>query len=306
MSRILVLLALALVSRSAWPSSADPSGAGPFAVGVATRTFVDATRGRTLVTELWYPAATAGRDVPPLRPRHPLVLVAHGSCGFRTNYEYLTIALASWGFVVAAPDFPGFVATDCNNGLPVGEPLTDGPRDLSFLRAALHDPAGPAGGLAGALSGQRAALVGHSLGGAVVARAAIQDASFTALVTLAPLLTAGSARPFAGLKPRRAVFVMGGTADTTLPFGIFGMTFFDALPAPAFLLRIVGGTHSGFTDMDAHLDADALARQQELTRRYAVAFLARYLGHHRRFGVFLTAADAAAQGPDAELTARPR
>jgi predicted dienelactone hydrolase len=302
--RYVLLLLLALPS-SAW-SSVDPSAAGRFAVGVTTRTFVDATRGRTLVTEIWYPAETAGRDVPARRPGHRLVLVAHGNCGFRTNYEYLTVPLASWGFVVAAPDFPTFNKTDCDNGVPLGDLINDPPLDISFLRTALHDPAGPAGDLARVVRGRRAGLVGHSLGGAAVVRAALADASFTAVVALAPLLTGVTGPRFIGLQPPRAVFVMGGSADTTLPFDTFGKAFFDALPAPAYLLEIIGGTHSGFTDVDAHSTPEALARQQALTDRYTVAFLERFLGRRRRFRTFLTTADAAAQGPDAELTVTSR
>src|ERR1051325_10980553 len=84
--RSFVVLALLALPPSAWSSGPDPSVAGRFAVGVTTRTFVDVTRGRTLVTEIWYPADTGGRDVPPRSGSHPLVLMAHGNCGFRTNY----------------------------------------------------------------------------------------------------------------------------------------------------------------------------------------------------------------------------
>ena len=136
MPRRFLLFALLALPPSAWSRSPDPSATGPFAVGVTTRTFVDATRGRTLVTEVWYPADTPGRDVPPRRPGHPLVLIAHGHCGFRTNYEYLTIPLASWGFVVAAPDFPAFNKTDCDNGVPLGDLANDPPRDLSARRGS--------------------------------------------------------------------------------------------------------------------------------------------------------------------------
>ena len=73
-----------------------------------------------------------------------------------------------------------------------------------------------------------------------------------------------------------------------------------------FLVKIVGGTHSGFTDMDSRLSAEQLARQQALTRRYATAFLRRYLARDRRFARFLAPADAAAEGTDVELTARSR
>ena len=71
-------------------------------------------------------------------------------------------------------------------------------------------------------------------------------------------------------------------------------------------MKIVGGTHSGFTDMDSRLSAAQLARQQTLTRRYATVFLRRYLARDRRFARFLAPADAAAEGADVELTARLR
>lgn len=304
-----VLKFFALLAALSVPASAatvDPSGPGPFAVGVTTLTLVDAVRGRTLVTEVWYPADTAGRDTPVRRGRYTLILLAHGNCGFRTNYEYLTIPLASFGFVVAAPDFPGFNKTDCDAGVPPGDVVNDPPRDLSFLRVTLRDPAGPGGQFANHLRRKRAGLVGHSLGGLAVVNASLADPAFTAVVGLAPLATATQGAAFNGLRPRRAVMVIGGSADATLPFDVFAAPFFAALPPPAFLAEIIGGTHSGLTDMDSNLAPEQLARQEALARRYAIAFLERYAARRRRYKLFLTPEDAAAQGTDVELTARPQ
>ena len=51
-----------------------PNAAGRFAVGSTTVTVLDASRaGRTLVTEVWYPAEAAGRDTQLRRGRFPLV-----------------------------------------------------------------------------------------------------------------------------------------------------------------------------------------------------------------------------------------
>ncbi len=306
MARLLALALLVAIAAPAPGTAPDPSASGPFAVGVTTLTLTDASRGRTLVTEVWYPADSAGRDVAVRRGRYPLVLVAHGNCGFRTNYEYLTIPLAGWGFMVAAPDFPGFNKTDCDNHVPGGDTIGEPPRDLSFLRTTFHDQGGPAAVFAGSVRGRRTGLAGHSLGGAAVINASRSDADMTAVVPLAPLAGSAQGQAFHGLRPRRSVLVVGGSADTTLAFDAFAAPFFAALPAPSFLLKVIGGTHSGFTDMDSRLAPGELARQQALTRRYAVAFLKRYLAHERRFRRVLTAEDAAAQGTDLELTARPR
>src|SRR6185436_6212089 len=109
---------------------------------VSTAETVDASRGnRPLVVEIWYPARRAGRDAEALRGRRPLVIIAHGLCGSRLYYDYLATHLASWGFVVAAPDFTGFTRTDCD-ALRFGN-IDDLPLDLSFVCRDLHDLVGP-------------------------------------------------------------------------------------------------------------------------------------------------------------------
>jgi hypothetical protein len=69
-------------------------------------------------------------------------------------------------------------------------------------------------------------------------------------------------------------------------------------------VKIVGGTHSGFGDDALANDPVTIGRQQELTRRYVVAFLRRHLAGDERFARFLRPQDAASQGADVELQAR--
>ena len=302
-TKALAALALVALAAPVRAVNVDPSADGPFAVGVTTLAFADAARGRSLITELWYPARAAGRAAPVRRGRYPLVLVAHGYCGFRTNYEFLSVPLASWGFLVAAPDFPGVTRADCDAGT-TGDLFREPPRDLSFLRAAFHQRSGPARAFAPLVRGRRAGLVGHSLGGAAVVNASLADPELTVVVALAAVVARAAGEEFHGLRPRRAVLDAGGTADATVRFDLFSAPFFAALPAPAFLLTLIGGTHGGFTDEDSGLAPAALARQQALTRRYATAFLRRYLARDRRFARFLTAEDAVGQGGDVTLTAR--
>jgi predicted dienelactone hydrolase len=304
--RSLIFVAVLALAAGAAAAHLDPAASGPFAVGVTTRTFVDTARSRTLVTEIWYPARATGRDTRARRGRYPLVLFAHGDCGSRTNYEYLSGPLASRGFLVAAPDFPGFNKTDCDHHVPKGDIVGDPPRDLGFLRAAFHDRGSAAGEFVRRVRGRRAGLVGHSLGGLAVVNASVADRDMTAVVALAPAAGGVQGMALAGVTPRRAVLAVAGSADTTIRGDLFTTPFFAALAPPAFLVRIVGGTHSGFTDVDGHLVPAALARQQTLTRRYATAFLERYLARDRRFRDLLTSEDAATQGTDVELTPHSR
>src|SRR6185436_15261844 len=85
---------------------------GPYRVGVRTLTFVDASRPtpangpypgaptRTLVTEVWYPAAADGRDLPvdTAGAPFPLVLHSHALLDSRLGERYLTEHLASHGY----------------------------------------------------------------------------------------------------------------------------------------------------------------------------------------------------------------
>lgn len=302
----LVALAWAVAAPGA-RAATDPSVAGRFPVGVTRSDVVDAARGRTITTEIWYPAAVAGRDTIVRRGHFPLVVLVHGNCGHRLNSEFLTVHLASHGFVVASPDILGFYQTDCsaNGGNAPGTPRVDDPwRDLSLVRATLHDRAGLLGSFARVLRGQRTGLVGHSLGGWWAQQAMLADPRFTSLALLAtlPALRAGDVVP----APRRATLVVGGTADVLLPYDPVSLGVFALLPAPSFLVKIVGGTHSGFTDDDAGLAPTALARQQRLTKRYATALFHRYLGGRRGFARYLTAADAQVQGDDVALTPKLR
>jgi dienelactone hydrolase len=294
-------VALVLAVASLAGAAADPAQPGKFRVGVATVTAVDNARGgRALPTEIWYPARVAGRDAQPLAKSFPLIMMAHGFCGSRLNYEYLTAHLASHGFVVAAPDFVGTTSAECEAGTDRSN-FDDYPFDMSFVCRMLHDKTGPLATYAKHVRGIPTGQVGHSLGGAVVVVSAQIDPSFTATVGLAPFAQAPDAVNLADLIPQRAWMVMGGTADTLIT--LENLTpFFDALPAPAFLVSMTGGTHGGFSDRDSRLTPEELAAQQDAVKRAATPFFFRYLAHKPKFGKRLRSFDDGAVA----LTARTK
>ena len=299
--RLVLALVLAAATASAVHARLDPDRTGRYAVGATTLTIVDTTRARTLVTEVWYPAAKGGRDVTPRRGRFPLVLLAHGFGGSRLNYDYLTTHLASWGFVVAAASIPGL--NHDVPGMSPGDPAVDPQLDLAFLRGQLMHASAPAD-VVGAHVKRRGSigLVGHSLGTAIALNDGRADTNVAAVVVLAPTGRAYAPGDFPGGRP--AILALGGTADTTTRFDDQVAYLFSLLPAPAALVKIEGGTHSGFTDRDTNLSADALRHQQATARRYGLAFLKRYVARDPRFGRFLTAGDARRWASDVILTPR--
>lgn len=276
MRRAFALLVLLAVAARAGAVPLDPAAPGRFAVGVATVEAVDVVRERFLTTELWYPASTAGRDAPPLERRSPLVVVSHGFCGSRLNHEYLTTHLASHGFLVAAPDLSGYTAAACAAG-PIDTPVDALPQDLSFVGRALHDRTGRLGAWARRVRGVATGIAGHSLGGWAAVQAARIDPLFTTVVGLAPAVQAADADPLAHLTPRRVWMAMGATGDTLVSFTGWTERFFATLPAPAFLVRVAGGSHGGFGDADSRLSANELAVQQAAVTRNATALFLRYV-----------------------------
>jgi alpha-beta hydrolase superfamily lysophospholipase len=202
--RCAVVAVFSLVLATAATAAPDPTRPGKLVVGVTTVDAIDTSRGnRTLPTEIWYPARHTGRDTEPLPRSYPLVLIAHGLCGSRLYYDYLAPHLASYGFVVAAPDFTGVTTADCAAG-HVTASIDDLPLDLSFVCRELHDVAGPLGTWARHVRGIPTGLIGNSLGGIAVVEAAKIDPSFTTIVGLAPAVNADAAPALVGLVPRRA------------------------------------------------------------------------------------------------------
>ena len=165
------------VSRIAELASPDH----PSAVGVRTMTLTDLTRGtasrgdrpplstRPLQVTVRYPIAAFPSDAefpdaPAVAPA-PLVLFAHGFDISAERYSALTHDLASFGFVVVAPEFP--MSSTVFEGAPDEFDLPEQSRDLSFLITALTGPDAPAE-VAGLIAPGPVGLVGHSDGAVTV------------------------------------------------------------------------------------------------------------------------------------------
>ena len=164
------------------PAFANPQGAGNYAVGRRTFVITDSSRQRTITVDAWYPAPLASAkgkplsryepspglsypahmavdNLPAAKGRFPVMLFSHGKPTIRYQSSFLMEDVASFGFVVLAPDHPG--STGLNDYLPVSTDLIERSRDLTFL---LNQVAADAGGLASTIDMSRVASSGHSLG----------------------------------------------------------------------------------------------------------------------------------------------
>lgn len=240
---------------------------GPYGVGVRTVTLVDTSRvtppngtypgapDRTLDTEIWYPSDDHGGTevrnaaIAANGGAFPLIVRAHGYSGFRRDSTYIVRQLASWGYVVVAPDFPLSTL-----GAPGGVTIADVGNqagDLSFLiDHFLAENANTASFLSGRIDSTRIGAIGHSLGGATVLlatyHATLRDPRIKATVALSPLgcvfldgFFDNSTAP---------LLIEGGTVDMITQYASNHLQPYGFVNAPKYLATFDGGTHLGFSD----------------------------------------------------------
>jgi predicted dienelactone hydrolase len=234
--------------------SADAAyaGEGPYAVGLTTVQLADRT------VEVLYPAADASgtpaevsgleedrsvfRDAPASdEGPFPVLLYSHGFASSPLISANLQAGIASWGFVVAAPDH-----IERNTAaLGRGDPRVDPARDVQTMDEALDGviAAGEGDGpLAGAVDGQRVGSAGHSAGGGTALNA-LRLPEVTATVTWAGV------HPTDEPLPEEPVTVIGAEADIAVT-GDEQREVYEGLPGPKRLVQLDGGAgHATFIDL---------------------------------------------------------
>jgi predicted dienelactone hydrolase len=297
---------------------ADPTQPGLFGVGVRQITFTKPSEtrpgeNRVLRTDVWYPTAAGATPVDaalggvvdaPLADGAralPLVLFSHGSCWLPEQSRFLTTALASYGFIVAAPPHPGNLLGDPNcfdPGLQVESALNRTPDIIFVTDSLLQLDADPASFLHDAIDPARIGVSGHSFGGSTALLVSAGDPRVIACLALAPSVSNSIVQ--VGIP----VMVQGGTLDSLAPFATNARAEYDALGPPRYLVEIQRTGHQAFSD-DCYpgpgypCDAagpDALTQDEahRYVLRYAVPFLLHWVASDDRFDAFLAPAAAPA------------
>lgn len=184
--------------------------------------------------------------------RFPLVVFSHGYAGFRDQSSFLTAWLATWGFVVAAPDqHSRDITTVLNlNTPPPGKKTTDigDLRATITLMRAKNEQSGKR--FFGHVDMEKVAAVGHSAGAAAVEALAAVDPRVGTFVSMAGASVGafGESKGGAFTKlPKVPGMIMAATDD-----GVVGsaslVTAYGKLNAPKRLV-MVGGGHHAFSDI---------------------------------------------------------
>jgi predicted dienelactone hydrolase len=274
----LVALSLILLqgcgdSSSGGAPAADPSARGPYPVGVTRIELFDDARGRTLLTEVWYPADESARDAAPspaaeylpeglgfladdatieltavreapLAPGGPFPLIAfsHGSGGIRFQNTFQVEHLASHGYVVVAPDHEGNTFFDGSG--EIEQLRVERPLDVEYVLNAFSGFTGdPASRFADWIDTDRPyGVTGHSFGAFTSFAVASMDARIGAALPMAlagPVSSSYSA----------ATFLMLATQDKTIGLDANQAIrdAYDVLPGPRWLAEYVDAGHYSFS-----------------------------------------------------------
>lgn len=182
----------------------------------------------------------AYRDVPPAGTELPVVVFSHGMAGYRMQSSFLMTHLASWGFVVAAPEHPERgLKIIVEKGFPEGD---DSPAAVRATVELLRAEQTRRGGLLeGRLDLGRMAVTGHSAGAAAVLGVAA-DPEWVTWITYA------SGGFGTGGGPGKPSLMMGGTSDGIADMAMIEKAYLRQAPGKR-LVAVAAAGHLGFTDI---------------------------------------------------------
>ncbi len=261
---------------------------GPYDVGVQTIT-INADSDRPLTVDVWFPiddagdaplhqytlvpevyyespsAVTATADQIATGGPFPLVVYSHGSGGLRYIASYYTEAIASYGYVVAAPDHTGNTAVDRLLGAEAEFDVTAlaRPNDVETVINAMLDPTSTeTAAFVTSVDPESIAVTGHSFGGFSTLAVAggyenplgsfVADDRVDAIIPLAPATGDGTRlMSDAGLESIQIpMLVMVGTNDQTTPVDPNVTRIWDlAGSEPLVRVELVDAQHQSFTDV---------------------------------------------------------
>lgn len=180
---------------------------------------------RSLPTWVWTPAGPGP---------FPLIVFAPGFDVGPLDFERFCAALASSGYVVAAPSFP-LEDPASGYGLDRGD-LGNEATDVSFVITALIDQAASDG-----VDPTRVAVVGHSDGADVALMTAYESGTVDPRVRSVVAIAPDPITEEVAASPAPLLLVQG-TADAIVPYTA-SQTVFGQVLAPVYYLSLLGAGH---------------------------------------------------------------
>jgi predicted dienelactone hydrolase len=178
------------------------------------------------------------RDVPgSTNGPFPLILFSHGFGSYRLDASSLLRGIASWGFVIAAPDHLERGRAAVVTGTAKG----DTAKDVQVLMDTIPLVGAATGPLAGLADTKQVGVVGHSAGG----RAALTALSQPQVKVAVGWAAAGRED---GPAPKKPSMNIAARNDILVPLPEIRKTYAGLAP-PKRLVVIDGAGHNSFTDI---------------------------------------------------------
>jgi len=178
---------------------------------------------------------------------YPVVLFSHGFAGFPEQSVHLTTHLASWGYVVAAPDhversLSGLLGT-AKQGVTASTDPEVLAATLDLVVAQTGDDSSP---LSDLVDAERVAVAGHSAGAGAAYRLAGSDDRIDAFASYS--LGRGREPNALPEAPDVPGLVMLGDADATIEPGTTREVY-ETLASPKYLAEVADSGHLAFSDL---------------------------------------------------------
>jgi dienelactone hydrolase len=211
-----------------------------YSVGHVQITYTDPARaGRSIQTEIYYPAATAGTSVPVSPGTFPIIVFGHGFVMSWDAYQNIWDDLVPQGYIVAFPRTEGsFSPSHAEFGM-----------DLKFLVTKLQSES--ATNLSSPFYNHinsKSAIMGHSMGGGSTFLAAESNPNITTMVTFA---AANTTPPSIAAATNVSVpaLVFAGENDCVAPPAVHQIPMYDSLGSLCkTFISVKGGAHCEFAN----------------------------------------------------------
>ncbi len=211
-----------------------------YTVGHSQITYSDPARaGRSIQTEIYYPAATAGTGVPVSSGTFPLIVFGHGFVMAWDAYQNFWDDLVLQGYIVAFPRTEGSISPS----------HAEFGKDLAFLITKMQSESAtnPSSIFYNHIN-SKSAIMGHSMGGGSSFLAAENNTTITTMISFAAANTTPSSIS-AARQITVPTLVFSGENDCVAPAATHQVPMYDSLASACkSFISIKGAAHCEFAN----------------------------------------------------------